>query len=133
VVDAGLCNSCGNCDTFCPEAGGPHRVKPRFHRTREHYAAASPADGVLIEAGGCRVSARFEGVEHHLERRGERWVFGNDALEAVLDDAGALVESRVVAAREGHELELGRFHALRALTEAVLREVNPVSAAGGKR
>jgi putative selenate reductase len=27
---ADLCNDCGNCDVFCPEDGGPHRVKPRF-------------------------------------------------------------------------------------------------------
>lgn len=133
VVDSGLCNACGNCDTFCPEAGGPYRVKPRLHRSRAGYVAAAPEDGVLIERGGDRVTARFAGIEHHLERRGEQWVFGNDALEAVLDQNGALVESRAVAARAGHALELARFHALRALTEAVLGEVNPISAALAER
>jgi len=24
------CNECGNCATFCPDNGAPHRVKPRF-------------------------------------------------------------------------------------------------------
>jgi putative selenate reductase len=27
---ADLCNDCGNCDVFCPEDGGPQRLKPRF-------------------------------------------------------------------------------------------------------
>lgn len=25
-----FCNECGNCDTFCPTAGAPYKVKPRF-------------------------------------------------------------------------------------------------------
>ena len=128
VVDAGLCNACGNCDTFCPEGGGPHRVKPRLHRSRESYAADAPQDGVLIEAAGERIAARFAGVEHQLERRGDRWSFGNDAIEAILDDAGVAHHVNVRMAREGRRLEVAHFHELRAIAEAVLREVNPVSA-----
>jgi putative selenate reductase len=131
VVDAGLCNACGNCDTFCPESGGPHRVKPRLHRSRESYGADAPQDGVLIEAAGERIAARFDGVEHQLERRGDRWRFGNDAIEAILDDGGVVLEMRLMMAREGQRLEVARFHGLRAIAEAVLREVNPVSAALG--
>lgn len=132
VVDAGLCNDCGNCDTFCPEDGGPDRVKPRLHRSRASYDADAPRDGVWIEAAGERIAARFAGVEHHVERSGERWRFGNDTIEAVLDDGGAVLEARVAGADAGHVLEIGRFHGLRAIAEAVLREVNPVSVAIGR-
>lgn len=30
VVLADACNECGHCDTHCPQAGGPFRVKPRL-------------------------------------------------------------------------------------------------------
>ena len=30
VLLADACNECGNCDTHCPQAGGPFRVKPRL-------------------------------------------------------------------------------------------------------
>ncbi|HJQ66472.1 MAG TPA: hypothetical protein VJ816_08850, partial [Gemmatimonadales bacterium] len=120
-------------DTFCPEDGGPYRVKPRLHRSRASYAADAPRDGIWIEAAGDRIAARFAGVEHHLERNGGRWMFGNDTIEAVLDDAGAVLEARVARADAGHPLETGRFHGLRAIAEAVLREANPVSAALGRR
>ena len=129
VLDAGLCNACGNCDTFCPESGGPHRVKPRLHRSRESYTADAPQDGVLIEAAGERIAARFEGVEHQLERRGDRWWFSNDAIEAILDDAGMALQVNVRMPRESQRLEVAHFHQLRAIAEAVLREVNPVSSA----
>ena len=132
IVDAGLCNACGNCDTFCPEGGGPYRVKPRLHRSREGYSADAPQDCVLIEAAGERIAARFEGVEHQLERRGDQWRFGNDAIEAILDDAGKPLHVEVRMAREGRRLEVAHFHELRAIADAVLREVNPVSAALGR-
>ncbi len=28
---ADWCNECGNCDTFCPSAGAPYKVKPHLH------------------------------------------------------------------------------------------------------
>lgn len=34
---ADACNECGNCDTFCPEEGGPNAEKPRFFGSRESY------------------------------------------------------------------------------------------------
>ncbi len=106
------------------------RSRARAGRSRRaDYAAAAPEDGTWIGSGGDRIEARFAGIAHRLERRGERWVFGNDTLEALLDEEGALIESRVVGAHTSQPLELARFHALRTLTEAVLAEANPISAA----
>ncbi|MBZ0199752.1 MAG: putative selenate reductase subunit YgfK [Ignavibacteriaceae bacterium] len=32
-----FCNECGNCDTFCPTAGAPYKVKPRFCLTKTAF------------------------------------------------------------------------------------------------
>ena len=32
-----FCNDCGNCDTFCPEDGGPYLEKPRFFGSLEAF------------------------------------------------------------------------------------------------
>ena len=128
VLDAGFCNACGNCDTFCPEGGGPYRVKPRFFRTAAAYEAAAPADGIWIGDAGESISARFDGIEHRLERVGTGWQFANDAIEATLDDEGSTFATRVLAPREGATLRLSRFHALRLLVPAVLAGVNPIAA-----
>jgi ferredoxin len=40
VCLAELCNACGNCETFCPEEGGPFLAKPRLFVRRERFAAA---------------------------------------------------------------------------------------------
>ncbi|HEY6195652.1 MAG TPA: hypothetical protein VI504_11485 [Candidatus Eisenbacteria bacterium] len=129
AVAAELCNECGNCDTFCPEAGGPHRVKPRLYTSRAGYDADLTADGIRIDGAEERVVARFSGVEHRLERTLDGWRFGNDAIEAELDDAGTPRATRVLAPREGATLRLAHFHALRLLVPAVLAGVNPIAVA----
>jgi len=58
---ADLCNDCGNCDTFCPEDGGPYRLKPRFFVSSERWLADAPRDAILVERDA--ITGRFDGVE----------------------------------------------------------------------
>ena len=37
VILADVCNTCGNCATFCPSSGAPFRDKPRIHLTRAGF------------------------------------------------------------------------------------------------
>jgi putative selenate reductase len=48
---ADLCNDCGNCETFCPDDGAPHRAKPRLHLAGRE-AAAVDSDYRVARAGG---------------------------------------------------------------------------------
>jgi len=128
AVYADFCNECGNCDTFCPEAGGPQRVKPRYFGTRASFEAAAPGDGFLIEEGGARITARFEGVTHTLTRANGIARFSDGAIEAELDAAHQVRSARPLVVAPGHVLPLARYHALRLLCDATLAGVNPVSA-----
>jgi len=56
AVFADACNECGNCDTFCPQEGGPHRVKPRWSAARGTFEAAGiPAPELAELAAAARV------------------------------------------------------------------------------
>ncbi|MBI4574695.1 MAG: 4Fe-4S dicluster domain-containing protein [Planctomycetes bacterium] len=129
---ADLCNECGNCDVFCPEDGGPYRVKPRFFGSRRTFEAVAPQDGLLVEDGGRRVLFRMGGRLHHLELgagQGDS-LFGDGVVEARLDAAHRVVEARCLPGTpDGHCLPLGRYHAVRLLRDATLAGINPVSAA----
>jgi len=127
---ADFCNECGNCDPFCPEEGGPFRVKPRIFATRDAFDAASPGDGILIEDEGRRVSARLEGVALELVRDAAGSRFSDGVVDVVLDSAHRVASSRARAPRDGHTLSLGHFHALRLLADAVLLGINPFTANG---
>jgi putative selenate reductase len=122
-----FCNECGNCDVFCPEDGGPYRVKPRFFSTPASFDASAPGDAFLVEEG--RVLARLEGVVHELSESGEQAVFSDGVVTATLDGDHAVVETGVAqGAAEGHTLPLWRYHAARLVRDAVLAGSNPVSA-----
>jgi putative selenate reductase len=129
MMFADFCNECGNCDTFCPQSGGPFRLKPRFYGTRESFEAAAPADGILLEDAGTRLAARIAGVSYSLEWEGETARFSDGAIEVTLDTDHAPVSTRILEARQGHVVSLRHYHALRLLRQAVLKGVNPVSAA----
>jgi putative selenate reductase len=47
---ADFCNDCGNCDTLCPEYGGPFIKKPNFFGTFAGWQSAS-RDGFFIDHG----------------------------------------------------------------------------------
>jgi putative selenate reductase len=57
---ADFCNDCGNCDVFCPEDGGPARVKPRVYIDRARWLLDAPRDALLVEPG--LTSGRFDGA-----------------------------------------------------------------------
>lgn len=65
---ADFCNECGNCDTFCPEYGGPYIEKPSFHGTHASYVAAAPRDGFFVESGASQtvIRGRLKSREYEL-------------------------------------------------------------------
>ncbi len=128
AIFADFCNACGNCDTFCPEHGGPQVVKPRFFGSRDGFEAAAPEDAMLLDAGGNRMRARFAGLVHELMWSDGPVRFSDGVIDVVLDHDHRVLSVRVLERREGHALPLWRYHALRVMREALLTRVNPVSA-----
>lgn len=48
VADA--CNQCGECDTWCPEDGGPYLVKPHLFLSEQSFGEHAGRDGFLVDA-----------------------------------------------------------------------------------
>jgi ferredoxin len=134
---ADFCNDCGNCDVFCPEEGGPYKIKPRFFGARARFDADTQ-DGFFIERdprGRFVMAARMGGVKTKLaiDRETSRATFSDDAIFCEIDVTSHAVVHASCAAQaihstEGHALALWRYHAMRLLLDGVLAGVNPVSA-----
>ena len=60
MVLADFCNSCGNCDTWCPQSGGPDRMKARLHTSHAHWLADPSPNAILAEPDG-RIRVRADG------------------------------------------------------------------------
>lgn len=133
---ADFCNECGNCDVFCPEDGGPYRVKPRFFSHDGSYREALAHDGFYLERvlpRGVRMRGRIDGIEHTLVRvPGAPDRFEDDGVAAELDPAtGRVVTARAFfKAKPGHALPTWRYLAMRALLQGVLDQgaTTPVGA-----
>jgi putative selenate reductase len=104
-----LCNSCGNCATFCPTAGAPYRQKPRFWIDEAGFREAE-GDAFRLQRSGAALvlSARLGGRTHQLTRRDgvAEYEYESDQVKArfaadglrLLDYQGAagLAEGQVV-------------------------------------
>ena len=129
-----FCNDCGNCDTFCPEDGGPYRVKPRFFGSLEAWRTDAPRDGLFVEPrpNGAVAWARLEGIEYRYERDGDRAVFsdGRITLELRYPDRAPLGATVAEGTPDGHTLDGRAGLTIAALVDGVLdpRRANPVNA-----
>ncbi|HTQ40480.1 MAG TPA: hypothetical protein VMJ32_15755 [Pirellulales bacterium] len=132
-----FCNECGNCDTFCPEYGGPYIKKPTFYGSRQSWAAAAPRDGFLIERNRqtARIHGRFQGAVYELAWLAvmEKYEFADSILRATFNAADHTlikIEPHMPLMAQ-HRLDLGVYHTLRHLLHGVLdrRYINQINAA----
>lgn len=128
-----FCNACGNCDVFCPEDGGPYRMKPHWFGGRASFEADPHTDGFYLESREVIVG-RIEGAVSRLavnrDARTARYEDPHVALD--LDTAQAHLQLRahvVHTPKEGHAIRGDRIVIMAALLDGVLRTTNPVSAA----
>ena len=130
-----FCNDCGNCDTFCPEDGGPYLEKPRFFGSLEAWRHRADRDGFCVERRDDRdrLWGRLQGVEYRLD-------VDRDADQAVFTDGRVTLELRhrervpvgaavAAGAPEGHTLDVGAYLKMAVLLDGVLdpRHASPVS------
>ncbi len=124
---ADFCNHCGNCDTFCPEWDGPYLKKPNFFGSRASFEAAAGHDGFYLEGepGQFTLVGRMEGKPCRLEVFGSTDDSGSyryDDSTVVLEiEAGspAMLAAKSEVPRSPHRVDLGRFHALKALLAGI--------------
>lgn len=123
---ADFCNECGNCDTFCPEYGGPFIEKPSFFGSRHSYQKHTTHDGFLVEREGDvdRIFGRMMAREYRLEinRKTKKAVFADPVVEIRLDPQTRDVKgSKLVGlSRSGYVVDMKNFLILKILLEGVL-------------
>ncbi len=117
VADA--CNECGNCDVFCPEDGGPYRLKPRFFGELEHWRQLATHDGFHLERqpGKDVVHGRFEGREFTLEVEGGEARYAGPGFSLRVAEASP---ERVLSGEATGEVDLTYFHLMNWIRRAIL-------------
>ncbi len=126
-----FCNECGNCDTFCPEYGGPFIEKPGFFGSRASYEKHSTHDGFLVERGPDldRIHGRMLSKEYKLEinRKSGLAVFTDPVVELTLDLQTRKIHSQklVGQSRSGYIVDMKNYLILKILLEGMLNTRHP--------
>lgn len=124
---ADFCNACGNCDTFCPEYGGPFIKKPSFFGTVETWRRHVHRDGFYVERDGAVdiILGRMQGLAYRLEHNRDLHTFRFDdgTVRIAFNDTTydvAYATWLVASTSGGHQVDLHTFHTMRVLLRAIL-------------
>jgi putative selenate reductase len=134
---ADFCNECGNCDTFCPEYGGPYIEKPSFFGSAASWRRAAPRDGFYVDHGDGRprIVGRVNGAEYWLEAQSAagQYRFRDGIAEiATRHEGDRITDVQLVQAPSGeHRINMWAYHTMRYLLHGVLdtSRVNQVNVA----
>ncbi len=132
---ADFCNECGNCDTFCPEYGGPYIEKPSFFGTIESWREAAPRDGFFVgrDNGHRQILGRIKGHDYSLidDAAGQHtWSDGTLTVAFDAADHAVVGVSGVDALSADHLVDMWVYHTLRYLLDGITdeRRINEVNA-----
>lgn len=125
-----FCNECGNCDTFCPEYGGPFIEKPSWFSSLATWIEHRETDGFYVEMQESqrRIYGRMRGKEYYLVVDP---ILGRDTfssqeaeIEFLTGTGGAETHLYAVIPKKaspGDELDLEPYHTMRILMDGILR------------
>ncbi len=130
---AEFCNACGNCDTACPENGGPNVSKPRLFGTREHFEHGGDNAFFIAEQNGSRsIRGTISGKQYSLvlDGSGIAHFTDPDGQYTIRMEANELVRAHVEVP---HRLDLLRYLQLKMLLEGIsdIQHVNYINVMDG--
>ena len=117
---ADVCNSCGQCDPWCPEDGGPYLVKPNVFLSRAAFDEHSERQGFWVAPDHQSIVWRQPSgvtISMHREAHSERFIL---AAGSVLIRNGEVVESDGEGLVDTHV-----FQTLRLYLDAFSSESRP--------
>ena len=131
---ADFCNECGDCDTYCPEYGGPFIAKPRFFGSRATYEKFAGYEGFYFPSPLTMIG-RIEGQEFQLACDVERreYTFRSSKIELKLDQHDQrLASKRIAGTQKSDYIDMRPYYIMRTLMEGLLadREAYPAIISG---
>jgi putative selenate reductase len=117
---ADFCNECGDCDTYCPEYGGPFIEKPRFFFSKESYDTHHNYDGFYMVAAD-EIKGRIAGVEYSLHHMPEadNWRFESPQAEMILSAENKLISGKVLSENSGSYIDMEAYNIMKTIFNGI--------------
>lgn len=119
---ADFCNECGDCDTYCPEYGGPFIEKPRFFFTQATYEKYGNYDGFYFPTP-LALTGRIESKEYHLSFNIERkeYLWRSDEMELILDADNKLKMGKpLVSLEDQARINMNAYYTMKTLLDGII-------------
>ena len=128
------CNECGNCDTFCPEYGGPFIKKPTFFSRLDEFKLRRDHDGFFAQRSNTHdtIQGRIEGNEYllRIDRISGESCFIDGEVEAHFDWSHAPTRAHLLSNPAQHTVSMKIYHTMHLLLEGIFdtSRLNPINA-----
>lgn len=123
---ADFCNECGDCDTYCPEFGGPFIEKPRFFFSEKTYQKYSSYDGFYFPSSA-RMQGRIDGKEYSLsyDDSSDEYVWYAADVHLRLSSENELIEGNVLTDHAGNlQVDTTPFYIMRVLFDGIRNDAD---------
>jgi putative selenate reductase len=120
---ANFCNECGNCNTFCPTAGAPHREKPRFYLTIASFNEAAEGYFLSVLSGRKNLIHKKKGSFATMTEMADKYIYETDFVAATFArDTFSLTEVKFLTPciKEAHFRKAAEMAVLLHGAESVL-------------
>jgi putative selenate reductase len=123
---ADFCNECGDCDTYCPEYGGPFIEKPRFFSSQFTYEKYDSYDGFYFPTPFA-LTGRIESKEYHLsfDPAKKEYVWRSDEMELILDADNKLKMGKSrLSLKDQARISMNAYYIMKTLLEGIIANPN---------
>jgi putative selenate reductase len=114
---ADFCNDCGDCDTYCPEFGGPFIEKPRFFFNEESYSKNKNDNGFYF-TDSSTLRGRIGKSEYELSyiENDDKFKLTNKNFQLFLDENDNLVDFKLLNdIDDGTKIEMKDYYIMKTL------------------
>ncbi len=119
---ADFCNECGDCDTYCPEYGGPFIEKPRFFFSEESYSKFNEYDGFYFPTP-FSLTGRINKTEYKLsfDVDMKEYIWCDSDVEIVIDSENQILSGKsIIDQSNSIEIDMIAFYIMRTLLDGIL-------------
>ena len=111
----------GDCDTYCPEYGGPFIEKPRFFSSEESYKKHHEYDGFYFPTHSS-MTGRIHRKEYFLTHmpKKEQYLWCDSEMEILLDAENRFLSGRVLNGLVAEaKIDMRPFYIMRTLFDGM--------------
>ncbi|MEK8023548.1 MAG: 4Fe-4S dicluster domain-containing protein, partial [Candidatus Hydrogenedentota bacterium] len=120
-----FCNECANCDTFCPEYGGPFIEKPSWFGSLASWTRDRKTDGFFVDIieSQRRMWGRMKGEEYYLVvdpiLQRDTYISRLAEVEFMTETAGIYTVLRI-GGKDGDVIDLNPYYTMKILMDGIL-------------